>query len=274
MRQRFRLCPAERDRQPLSPLLPWICLLLATATAAGCATLARRVAAPVEAETGAADLLRQLTEHNKGLTTFKGIGRMKWNYQGSSQHARIAWLGETPKKLRLEILDLTGRPALSVACDGDRLYFFSHPDKRFETTSADDADADLEALISIAIPIRDIIQLLTGRAPLPENPMDAAITPDSTDDPALILDSGWFNGHRRLYLRPDRLSLAACDVFTPLGALAYRVDFEGCLTVREFSVPRRITISGGNGAVFTLHMERYWANISVPPDAFTLDPPE
>lgn len=240
----------------------------------GCGGLSERLreSPEPEATAKAVQLMERIRGRNNHLRTFKGIGRMEWLYNGSVQHARLAWVGAVPDKIRLEVLDLAGRPALSLSSDGTQLYFFSHPENRFEKTSA--ADVDLETLISIAIPIRDIIQLLTGRLPLPAHPTRETIATDSKDELSLIVDSGWFGQRQKIFLDPTHMTVDACEIFNAFGSLVYRAELAGHHPIREFTIPASITLSGENGAVFRLRVDRYWANIAVSPSVFTLEPPE
>ena len=58
------------------------------------------------------------------------------------------------------------------------------------------------------------------------------------------------------------------------GDLPYRVDIEKTRTVREFRVPRRLTIDDGVARRLILDIERYRANEPVSPKIFRLEPPK
>ena len=55
--------------------------------------------------------------------------------------------------------------------------------------------------------------------------------------------------------------------------IVYRAEFRRMRSLKQYRVPMRLVISNDNGDVFQLDIERYWANVSVTPDMFVLNPP-
>ena len=109
-------------------------------------------------------LISNVKNKNNGIDTFKGLGKITLNDRGKIRTARLAWAGSKPDKLRIEVLDVAGRPSISVACDGKWLYYQSHTDSRaFKKHVSDSA---FQRVLLIDILPADLVALLSGGVPV------------------------------------------------------------------------------------------------------------
>ena len=124
----------------------------------------------IEATLSEADkLIAQIEQKNANITTFKGIGRIKFRNKGKLQISRSLWAGIKPHKFRIEILNPARQPAVSIASDGKWLYLLSHSKGQLykeRTAKSKTESADLSKFISTPVTIDDIIILLSGGVPL------------------------------------------------------------------------------------------------------------
>ncbi len=274
MKSKFRKFPDFPADKAVSVILLTCFVSIAAGWFLGCANFIPPQDSPLAIEELAEvkDLTDQVQGRNATLKTFKGLGRMEWLADNTVQHARLAWAGELPNKIRLEILDIAGRPALTISTDGEQLYFFSHSDQRFEKTGA--LGMDLQEFISIAVSLEDIVQLLAGRLPFALNPDEIRVARHSSAQLSLLVHSGWIGERRRVDLNPADATIQAFERFQPMGALLYRAEFEGYNRIDDFLIPNRIALFADNGSFCKLKVERYWANAPVSSDLFTMAPPK
>ena len=115
------------------PTAVFCALFLLTA----CSTISQHTAiktgepgSPSETEK-ARSLLDALVNLNSGLDSFKGIGKATFSSKGKKQVARVAWMGSGRNRIRIEVLDPSGRPSVSFANDGEWSYLLSRNPLRF-----------------------------------------------------------------------------------------------------------------------------------------------
>ena len=248
-----------------TPLI--IFLLLASFFFSACSQIKARV--PDTDQEDARTLLVKLQNKNYHLTTFKGIGTLKLWSNGRPQTARLAWTGLNPEKLRIEILGVSGQPAVSIASDGSWLYFLSHTPHRFYKKKS--SRADLKRLISIPIASRDVIALLAGRVPIPEYTAAALMRNKAEDGYVLVLKKRWRGIIEKIYVDENKTDVRKVEMFDSSGALVYRATFESMQNINTYRVPLKLVISNDD-SVFQLNIEKYWADVVVSPSLFVLNP--
>lgn len=242
-------------------------LLIASFFLSACSHLKARVADSDQEE--ARTLLLNLQNKNYHLKTFKGIGNFKLWDKGKLQAARLAWIGFKPEKLRLEILAVSGQPAVSIANNGSWLYFLSHSPHRFYKKRS--TKADLKRLISIPITYGDVIALLVGRAPIHEYNTASIIRNEAGDGYVLVLKKRWQGIIEKIYLDEKKTAVRKVEMFDSRGSLVYMAVFEKMQTINKYQVPLKLVISNDD-IVFQLDIEKYWADIVVSPSMFVLNP--
>ncbi len=215
-------------------------------------------------------LLKLETTNNK-LKTFKGIGRIKlWN-RGKLQTARVAWIGSRQGKLRFEIFSIPGQPSISLSSDGKYFYVISHAKRRFYKKQS--TDASLKKIILIPVKSIDIIALLAGRAPIHEY-NDAAIERDESGDGyVLILNNNRADTLEKIYLDDSKTKVYKVEIFDKTGILVYKAIFNRMQNIKGYRVPLKLVISNDD-VVFSLFIDKYWADVKVSPSIFVLALPE
>jgi len=215
-------------------------------------------------------LLKLETTNNK-LNTFKGLGRIKlWN-RGKLQTARVAWIGSRQGKLRFEIFSIPGQPSISLSNDGKYFYVISHAKRHFYKKQS--SDASLKKIILIPVKSIDIIELLAGRAPVHEH-NDAAIERNKSGDGyVLILNNNRANTLEKIYLDDSKTKVYRVEMFDKTGILVYKAIFNRMQNIKGYRVPLKLVISNDD-VVFSLIIDKYWADVKVSPSIFVLALPE
>lgn len=226
-------------------------------------------AGPGEAE--ARQRLFELSRTNEGLRSFKGLGKIRITHEDASRNIRLAWVGATGGKLRLEFLSVLGQPIATLASDGQWLFIHSYARQRFYKTKV--SGAELKNLIGIPISSQDVIDLLTGHPPV-RSYHHAALFRDATWPGMIIeLKTRWGNLSERLYLSDAKGGVSKIEVYDRFKSLVYACVFEEMNAVDGFRVPRILTIFAPKGKSVQLTIERYWANAPVASSMFVLQRP-
>ena len=251
-----------------------ITLISLTIIATGCSTFERRVEGPpVTASSPEAEaLFQRLQTQNTRLHSFKGTGRLRIKNADGIQQARVMWAGHQNRKLRLEIMGATGQPVFSFANDSQRIYLISHTENRFY--SRRESNANLKKLISLPITVSACLDLLAGRIPLTTHSFPMATQPIAGGEQVLVLKSpDWKNGSEHIFLDASSGSVRRIEAFDRDENLVYRAEFVRMQTVSGFEVPKELRLSNGSQVSLKLVVERFWPNVSVSDDLFTLAKP-
>lgn len=220
--------------------------------------------------TEAYDLFLVLNEKNREIKTFKGTGRMGLSkINGQVISADIAWVAENGSKIYIAIRNVLGQPMAGLATDGKYVYFASYAEKIFHKKRSD--NADLKHFISIPVKIKDIILLLSGRAPVCDF---AAASTEYIDDKGtvLVLSNKENDTVEKIYFDNDD-NIMQIDMLDSKDLL-YRVFFDGVTSVKKYHIPSRLIIVNKAGDYFKLDVSRYWADEPVSSSVFVLSPPK
>ncbi len=218
-------------------------------------------------------ILAHLEQTNTGLTSFKGIGKIKIWKAGGLQSTRVVWAGYQTEKLRLEILGAGGRPFSSLVYDGSRFSLSLHSERRFYQRHT--RRADLSRLISLPVTIRDVLTILAGRVPLLKN-----ATPSLENDPSgkqlvLLLKKGWFKKQTgKIYLREDMKTVWKYELFQGKESLLYRVEFLSRKSYGDYQLPDTLLFSDDLQTRIQIKVDNIWPDAKLPPSVFVLKPPE
>ncbi len=219
-----------------------------------------------------ASVVANLEQTNSGLTSFKGIGRIKiWKSDGL-QSTRVVWAGYRTEKLRLEILGVGGRPFSSVVYDGSRLYLSLHSERRFYQKKT--RQADLNRLISMPVTVHDTLAILAGRVPLLK---DAALTIEkesSGNQYILRLKKGWFRKRTgKIYLREDMKTVWKYELFQGEDTLLYRVEFLSYKRYGDYQLPDALLFSNDLQTRIRIDVDNIWPDAELSSSVFVLKPP-
>ncbi len=217
----------------------------------------------------AENILSGIQNKNNNLKTFKGIGKIRiWN-KNLSHTVRVAWLGEEPEKLRIEIMSIAGQPAASIAGNGQSLYFVSHIQQQFY--KKEEKDPSLREILYLPVNFRDIISILRGCIPIREFHSFSLEKNKSGDGYVLILKRRWGNIPEKIFTDESRTRICKIEIFDVEG-LSYRVEFDNFQDVKGFQIPFDMKFSNDAGEGFQFYIERYWSNIGIAPSKFVLNP--
>ena len=229
---------------------------------------------PAEKGETVRNLLSELKIQNNSLRNFKGIGNIRLRQKGHLLlDQRVAWIGEKPDKLSIAVL-ISGYPALKLAMDGKWLYYLeaAGQDTKFRKIAA--SDPSLEKLISIPISSSAVILLLAGQIPLPEFDRAELIEERVGAGYVLVLKDRWWGIRQKIYYNASLSGIHQVEVFHRSGDLKYRVEIESTQRINGFQVPLRFRLINPDGTDCQLDIDRYWANVDLPPDVFVLTPPK
>jgi len=213
-------------------------------------------------------MLATLTGHKSAIESFRGIGNLSLMANGGKQNMRLAWIGSQPGDLRVEILGLWGQPSLTLLVKGPTFYLHSHQDDRCLRTKA--TARNVSRVMSIPMRTEDLFTLLSGNVPV--LPFHYAEKGYSEEDHqwCLSLYRRWRRLVERIWMMDDGETVVRLEVFDGSGHFQYMATFQQYGQVRGALTPRQITVSDEQGHLLSLEQERFWTNVEVPPEAFTL----
>ncbi len=207
---------------------------------------------------------------NSDLKTFKGTGKIKLYKDGSMQSARVAWAGTNHGKLRMEVLSITGQPAISIATDGKWLYLILHAENRYYKKK--NSDAGLKKIISIPVKLDDLLFFLSGRVPIYKH---SIIKVDKNKDTGfvIVLKKKWRGIVEKIYMDSNKTDVYKVELFNGTGNFLYRVHLENMKKIGNYLIPEKIEISNDD-AVFQLVIDKSWVDCHVSSSIFVLNPPD
>jgi len=235
-------------------------------TLAGCSTLFQ-TARPVSPEIQ--NVLGEIQSANASLYSSKGIGMLEVWANGNHDKYRMAWIGEMPRNMRISLLDISGRPFMTLSHDGENLYGVSHFKDEFHKVR--DSNPTLNRLSDLPIHFQDILTLLMGRIPLKPFRSAELSPPDSQGGRTLTFTDGWGNVTQKLFLNPANEPVHSYEIHDDSGQYLYRVDRDHFRLQDNFSVPFTIAAMGTRSG-FRLTIDQYWANATIKPGTFILTP--
>jgi len=198
-----------------------------------------------------------LSERNESLNSFKGIGKVHLRRNNISYYARVAWVGARGGKLRVELMGVPGHPKSGFSSDGEWLYYYDLQDRKNPVKRISSRDTSLKRFMIIAITVRDMVSLLSGRVP---------------DYMYKKLEVKRWKASQGYVLVRKKKDVVQIELFE-WNSLLYRVEFQRIRSIGQFRIPMRLVFSNENGDIFQLDIERYWANASISSDTFILKPP-
>lgn len=223
-----------------------------------------------------ARILASLEPDESVVNGFRGVGKLRMlRHAARNNTVRVVWIGTSPNKLRVEILGPWGQPTATFASDGAAFVVYSHHDKRY--FKGDASATNISRLLSIPVSAEDLVRLLSGHAPV-EAFHSAGIMPSIVSGGAsggwlLSLHGKWGRMRERVWLSSDMKRAERVEVFDASGDLRYKIDFSEFRQAGALYLPHKIEISDADGPVWLLAAERFWTDISVPDDAYTVGVP-
>lgn len=222
---------------------------------------------------GAEELSFALTQINDSLNTFKGIGKAQITREGRFFTARVAWIGSSAGKLRVEVVNTPGQPKTGFSSDGDWLYYYDTHDTKAPVKKISTEDANLKKFVSIPINADEVVSLLAGRAPDFTYHSLRLERSKTGNGYVLIREKEWWKGFQKVYIDKTKKDIEKIETYA-WNHLIYKAEFHNVKSIKGYRIPSRLVVSNEQGDVFQLDIERFWANTLIPPDMFVLHPPE
>lgn len=152
--------------KPANLLRPALIALLAGLVLNGCRTLPP--APPSVTVSSAEELLARLDSREKTRTGFQARGRITFLSPERNYSGTVLLKARRPANLRVDILDLLGRRALSFATNGQQVQILSPHDNKFLQGPA--SPGNLAAFIPPSVTLEQAVRLLLGALPLSQGP--------------------------------------------------------------------------------------------------------
>jgi hypothetical protein len=251
-------------------------LLIMLVFAAGCSSPSRRTADALDAaaRVEAQAWLATLSNQNKALKNFKGIGKIRVRQNGKLiLDERIAWIGSETVKLNIAVL-VSGQPAIKIASDGKWFYYYEVRKGQPLYKKMPATDANLKQIISIPIQISDLINLLAGRIPLRDHHSAILERQDPGTGFVLVLKRRWWGVTEKIFLDESKSRVHRTEFYNRAGSLVYIARFDEMQTIDGYQVPASLSITNGDDIELQLVVNRYWADVDVSSSMFVLNPPE
>ncbi|MFQ5484204.1 MAG: DUF4292 domain-containing protein [Desulfobacterales bacterium] len=217
------------------------------------------------------NLLSRVKNTNLKLKTFKGIGKVRVRNKEGFQVLRIAWAAWNPRKIRMEILGISGQPVASLASDGDWIYVYLHGERRYYKKPA---YTSFQNFFSLPLGSIDLIALMSGRVPIAGHHHVLLKRDPVSGRYALILKKKPLGLVEKIYFDQTKENVAGVERFNYVGDLLYRAKIERFQNIGGYTVPAKLIISTDMGEIFKLDIEKYWVNVPVSSQMFALEPPK
>ncbi len=233
--------------------------------AGGCASVYRSAGVSPDA----AVLLLHARAVNAPLATLRGLGTLSIGGAGKHFQARVAWICQPPDRFRITVLGALGRPAASLASDGQQVRFLSHDSGEFRQWQRGSVFSP--ALLPIAIAPEDIADVLSGKIPVRTH--DAAVVTMS-DDAArrTVVLKQWGRIVQTIDFPGDETLPDGFAVYSDHRARDYGVSYADFQEVAGYRLPVRTDIDGRDGSRVSMRADRYWPDVSADPQVFILAP--
>jgi hypothetical protein len=249
---------------------PLIWLLWAVFFFTGCATLAPDRRQPrYDPATTAAILAVQ--QPDPRISTLKGIGTFRLVGLERNMSGRIAWAVQLPDRLRIALLDITGKPLTVMATDGRWFYVDARHEGRFYKKRV--RSLSFEKMIGIDISVEALIVVLAGGVPLQPHHTARLVSNSETDRCRIDLFEQDDYLVQQIWCRNNNTQYTAegFTVNASNGGIRYHVELSGSRNAEETTFFKTVIISDHQNR-FRLTVDRIWAPAVVEDTLFTLHP--
>ncbi len=216
-------------------------------------------------------LIEKIKNVNAGLSTYKGVGSLEIRRDDLSLKSRMVWIGDSPERIRLEILGIHGQPISSFSSDGEWIYFLSHLEKKFHKRRL--KDNSLEQLLKIPLPLSTVSELLMGRIPISEFSAATLVTKGPDGGSILYVLEKETGNIEKIYLNPDHIRAGLIEFLNPEGILLYRIMLDDTTLVNAYDIPFFLSVADEKGAGLTIKVDRFWVDVDIDPVVFVLKGP-
>jgi len=219
-------------------------------------------------------VLSTLSSHNAGLNSFKGKGKITvWQKGRLKLKEKVYWIGSETSKIRIVLL-IGGYPAIKMASDGKWFYYYEVGEGEPIYRKIAASDASLKRIISISIQTDDVLSLLAGRIPIREYHRAILEQQEAKPGYVLVLKKSWWGVTQKIYLDQTKTRAQQVEFYNRSGSLIYRARFDEMQTIKGYRVPARLSITNGTDTNFEFDINEFWADVTVTPSMFVLNPPK
>ncbi len=248
---------------PLTILVTALALLLV----AGCAGL--QIKTKQEITPQAKVLIDRLAQQNEHILQLKGLGSYRLVNADGPMSGRIGWACRRPDRFRTDILDLGGRPAATIASDGQWLYVRFKGERKIYKRSK--ASAVLKKTIGSPVSIKEITAFLSGRVPLFDYQIAQVRAAGDDQGPVLSLKRKPNQLSEEVFFNADASAPRRVVFYTKSGKVAYQVDLVFSKEQGEFAFFQNLSFSTKSGNRFNLRVDKLWLGTDLPNSLFDLN---
>jgi hypothetical protein len=214
-------------------------------------------------------LLEKLDAVNRGLTQFKGKGKLRVYEKGKLNFAeRLFWICAEPDQMRLALINTSGVSLASFASDGDWFYIRSHTDDYYSKKPL--VSADLDAIISIPVSAADILFILSGRSAASQHVASAYYQNMVEPGYMVVFKNSRKKTIARVYLDQQASRLKKIEWFGASGAVQYEIGYRNYQTIEGYQIPHDILVQNGEQYRAHLQVIRFWPHPAIDPSVFRL----
>ncbi|MDY6954556.1 MAG: hypothetical protein SWE60_23890 [Thermodesulfobacteriota bacterium] len=212
-------------------------------------------------------LLSLLKEEQDKIKSFRGMGKLRYTMGGKRQSTRVAWIGSPPADLRIETLGLWGQPSLTLLVKGATFYL--HLPHEGRCVQAKATARNVSRLVSVPVPVEDLFVMLSGQVPVRPFERAEMAYVEAEGQWCLSLYRKWRRLVERIWTSGEGTVVNRIEVYEASGGPAYTAWF-GRSQPEDSMIAQEIIVSGGEGASFSLEMERLSTNVEAPAGAYRL----
>ena len=216
-------------------------------------------------------ILASLKQYKDQFESFRGVGRFKTFRSAGVKSFRIAWIGSQPQNLRVETLGPWGQSAATFVINGSSFFLYSRQDNRY--FKGDATVRNLSRFVSMPMRAEDLFGLLSGQPPILAFHRAKIRASRGEGGRLLSLYKKWGRLIEKIWLADDEETVERVEVFDGRGNLKYRIQFSEFHQVESSCLPHRIAISDLDGPLWSLTVEKFRTNVSIPDGAYTLEVP-
>ena len=179
---------------------------------------------------------------------------------------RFAWAALPPGRVRIELMDPTGRPAGTLARDGTWTYLRIHQDNRLVRRRS--LDRQISKWLGVPVKTAHLVALVSGRVPVQAH--DTAEVIETADRGAGLVLRRRQTIVQRIEMSADGKTVARIDMFDATGTPTVRIEFPEWRDTDYGRLPPWLDITSGQGDSIRIRFLRFRQNVPIDPSIFML----
>lgn len=220
------------------------------------------------------EIVNRLRARQNEVQAFAGRGTIRINTRDNRHYFQVTTVAERPDRLRLQALDLMGRPAMTMTSSDNQLAYLDYGKAVLYQGPA--TEENFERLFPLGLTVTDLITLLSGGQPLSKYETAKL---ETVSEPgrkiwrlSLFRPAGGYV--ERIYLQPDDLTVLRAEIGPPGKGPIYRLEYDQYETVDQRNVPHRVKVADlESGTEMIVEYEEVKVNPTLPSKLFILTAP-